>query len=234
MIYKKTIKHGQMYFSDVLFNTHMHCDSCGEGSRGEGLIRLRLVTPEPIELITQPDTLDVRVLFNTSEEAHYYINLYRHTIQYSLGLSTVNTLTGDEGVRVMEDIAVSKESSHGFTWRNNSVYIGLDKVTLDFYYNEAAGDVMCPNCESIEDVIPAGIEVGVAGPLSISSKLREGYSDEHDIGLNLDDVSVMISLVDITGEPISAPRGDIVVSDTAKNALKWFMEAVPTETASPW
>lgn len=223
MIYKKTIKHGQKYFSDLLLDTHVHCGGCGDDNSGDNYIRLRLVTPSPIELHDMDSEESARIIFSTSEGANYYLNLYNHRIVEDISWAGVNMLTGDEGIRLMEDIQYTQEDAPNKLWRNNSVYFGWDNVTLDAY---ADGDyTICPNCENTEDTVTSGIEIGATG-LTLRSKLREGYSDDSDIGVNLDDVSLMISLVSPDGNNVGAPKGAMITKADVRSAFSRFTELV--------
>ena len=223
MIYKKTIKHGQKYFSDLLLDTHVHCGGCGDVNSGDNYIRLRLVTPVPIELHDMDSGESARIIFSTSEGAKYYLHLYNHSIVEDISWVGVNMLTGDEGIRLMEDLQCTQEDVNNKLWRSNSVYFGWENVTLDSY---ADGEyTKCPNCENIEDTATSGIELGAAG-LTLRSKLREGYSDDSDIGVNLDDVSLLISLVDIEGNSVSAPNGDMTPNSDTRRAFSSFIEQV--------
>lgn len=230
MIYKKIIKHGQKYFTDLLLSTHMHCGECGEDTNGDNFIRLRVVTPYAISLNTSIEDDELRIEFITGEGVPYFINLYNQHIATEMPGFGINMITGDDGVRTMEDMEQTSIAKLGIIWRNNAVYFGFENVTLDSYAN--GYDLTCPNCENSEHTTSAGIEIGVMG-IDTISKIREGYSDENDIGLNLDDVSIMISLVNIKGEPISTPKGDMIPNTDTRGAFSRFTELTEIISSVP-
>lgn len=138
-------------------------------------------------------------------------------------------LTGEDGVRLLEDYEETKKENTSFARSN--VYIDLTKVTLHEYFNE--GTCMCPSCENTGDLSLTGIELSVSGTGYTTSKLREGYSDESDIGVNIDDVSIMISYVDANGDNVKSPEGEMLSTEDLQINFNRFltylgpMEAVP-------
>lgn len=177
MIVKKKVKKGTQYVSSLTLRPYSTCSDCSEHTEGNGLLSINVLSESPI-IDTIEDAGRRLTIFTESGSSTYYNILtdYVEIVEESINCTTY---TGKAGSIIdMQDTSKTLAlPPHG------EFYVDLMGTFI--------GRSSCPNCGS-DDIDYPSLSVHHAGGETFS---REGYVSNNEIGMNIDDFSVLMTYI---------------------------------------
>ena len=176
MIVKKKVKKGIQYVSSLTLRPYSTCNDCSTHMEGNGLLSISLLSERPI--IDTPDGAGRRLTIFTESGSTYYniLTEYAEIVEAS-----INCPVSTDNVGSIIDIQDTSKTlalpPHG------EFYVDLMGTFI--------GRNSCPECGS-DDVDYPSIVLRHDGGETFS---REGYVNNNEIGLNIDDFSVLMAYI---------------------------------------